>query len=64
MKQREHVYVVGQNVWVKNYNEDKMLPKLLGPYPIVQVFTNSTVDIQQTPTVRDRMNLRWLSPHC
>ena len=63
-KRREHTYTVGQYVWVKNYKEDKMLPKLLGPYPIVQVFTNGTVDIQQTPTVRDKMNLRWLRPHC
>ena len=63
-KRQEHTYIVGQYIWVKNYEEDKMLPKLLGPYPIVQVFTNGTVDIQRTPTVRDRMNLRWLRPHC
>ena len=59
---REHVYTVGYNIWVKNYKEDKMLPKLLGLYPIVQVFTNRTVDILQTPTVQDIMNVQWFTP--
>ena len=45
-----------KKIGMKNYKEDKMLLKLLGLYSIVQVFTNGTVDIQQTPTVRDRMS--------
>ena len=63
-KQQEHTYTVGQYVWVNNYKEDKMLLKLLGPYPIAQVFTNETVYIQQTPIVQDRMDLRWVSSYC
>jgi hypothetical protein len=44
-------YTVGQEVYVKEHNPDKLQPRAIGPFPITQVFTNGTAEIQIKPHV-------------
>jgi hypothetical protein len=50
-------YTVGQEVYVKEHDPDKLQPCATGPFPITQVFTNGTVEIQVK-----RFNIRQLIP--
>jgi hypothetical protein len=51
-------YTVGQEVYVKEHNPDKLQPRAIGPFPITQVFTNGTVEIQAKPHVVKLFNIR------
>ena len=63
MKRREHTYAIGQLVYMKTYDPTKMEEKLHGPYPILQVYTNGTVDIHRAANVKDRVHLRKIVPY-
>ena len=56
-------YEVGQQVLVKNKENRKLEPPFSGPYPIVQVYSNGTVAIQRNNNVRERINIRRISPY-
>lgn len=56
-------YEVGQQVLVKSKDGRKLDPPFSGPYPIVQVYSNGTVAIQRAPNVRERINIRRITPH-
>ena len=63
MKRREHTYAIGQLVYMKTYNPTKMEEKLHGPYPILHVYTNGTVDIHRAANIKDRVHLRKIVPY-
>ena len=61
-KRRDFDYRVGMNVLMKHHNPSKLNPRHHGPYRVVQVYTNGTVDIRRTPTIIERVNIRRLIP--
>ena len=61
-KRREYDYRIGHQVLLKVPNPNKLDPRYQGPFVITQVYTNGTVEIQRTPTVRERLNIRRLVP--
>jgi transposase InsO family protein len=61
-KRREFDYHVNQEVLLKASSSKKLDIKAEGPFRITQVYTNGTVEIQLTPTVRERLNVRRLIP--
>ena len=56
-KCQEHTYAIGQLVYMKTYDPTKIKEKLHGPYPIIQVYMNGTVDIHRAANVMDRVHL-------
>ena len=50
-------YKVGESVWIKEYNPGKIQPRLHGPYPIAQVYTNGTVDLNNIPSTIEKYNI-------
>ena len=56
-------YEVGQQVLVKNKEGRKLDPHFSGPFPIAQVYSNGTVAIQRMPNVRERINIRRITPY-
>ena len=61
-KRREWDYKFNDDVLIKLPNPNKLDPRYQGPFRITQVFTNGTVEIQRTPQVRERINIRRLVP--
>ena len=61
-KRREFNYQVGQQVYVKVINPTKLSKRVEGPYNIVQVYTNGTVDVARNAHVTERVNIRRLTP--
>ena len=61
-KRREYDHRIGHQVLLKVPNPNKLDPRYQGPFVITQVYTNGTVEIQRTPTVRERLNIRRLVP--
>ena len=61
-KRREYHFHIGQPVLIKTITPSKLEPRAHGPYPIVQTYTNGTVDIARTPHVLERINIRRLVP--
>ena len=58
-----HDYKVGDFVHIiKDGVYRKLEGDKLGPFPITQVFTNGTVQIQRD-LVNERINIRRLTPH-
>jgi len=62
-KRCEHTYAIGQLVYMKTYDLTKMQEKLHGHYPLLQVYTNGTVDVYRVENVRDRVHLRKIVPY-
>ena len=62
LKRREHRYAIGDLVYVRKHDANKLDPRMIGPYPITQVYTNGTVDIARNPFVNERINIRHLIP--
>lgn len=62
LKRREHHYRVGDTILIKARTPNKLQPRAHGPYPIVEVFTNGTVEVARNPHVRERLNIRRLIP--
>ena len=56
-------YEVGQQALVRSKDGRKLDPPFSGPYPITQVYSNGTVAIQRAPNVRERINIRRITPH-
>lgn len=61
-KRRDFNYAVGQEVLLKAVNPSKLEPRAHGPYQIVQVYTNGTIDIRRQPHVIERINIRRVIP--
>ena len=61
-KRREWNYAVGQEVLIKTVDPNKLEPRAHGPYTIVQVYTNGTVDVRRNPHIVERLNIRRLVP--
>ncbi|CAJ1960529.1 unnamed protein product [Cylindrotheca closterium] len=61
-KRKEFDYRIGGEVLIKNTDGRKLDPKYRGPYPITNVYTNGTVEIQRTNAIRERINIRRLVP--
>ena len=58
-----HDYKVGDLVYLKNLQRTNKLDKIkIGPYPIIQVHTNSNVTIQRGP-IHERINIRHITPY-
>jgi hypothetical protein len=67
LKRRSFDYQVGQQVLILNsdIHPAKLDPTSVeGPFPIVQVHTNSTVTIQRSAVITERINIRRLRPFC
>ena len=62
-KRREWNYAVGQQVMIKAVKPSKLDARTHGPYTIVQVYTNGTVDVKCNPHVVERVNIRCLIPY-
>jgi hypothetical protein len=62
-RRREYHYRLGDSVLVKAINPSKLDERAVGPFPIAQVYTNGTVDIQRNPHVTERINIRRLVPY-
>ena len=62
-KRREHHYVVGQEVLIKAITPNKLEARAHGPYPIIQVHTNGTIDVLRNPHVTERVNIRRVIPY-
>ena len=62
-KRREWNYAVGQEVLIKSVDPTKLEPREEnGPYTIVQVYTNGTVDVRRNPYIVERLNIRCIIP--
>ena len=61
-KRREYHFQVGQQVLIKTVDPNKLQPRAHGPYPIVQTYTNGTMDIARAPHVTERINIRRVIP--
>ena len=61
-RRRNYDYRPGQLAMIKNDEGNKLDEKTYGPYRIVNVFTNGTVELQRTPHVTERVNIRRLLP--
>ena len=61
-KRREWNYAVGQEVLIKSVDPTKLEPRAHGPYTIVQVYTNGTVDVRRNPHIVERLNIRRIIP--
>jgi len=57
-KRYDFNYTVGQQVYIKEDNPDKLQPCAIGTFPITQVFTNSTVEIHVRPHVVKQFNIQ------
>lgn len=53
---------MGQQVLIRHKGQQKMEAPIEGPFPIVQVYTNGTVVLQQRNNVLERINIQRLSP--
>ena len=62
-KRCEHHYTVEDEVTIKTIQPSKLEPRTHGPYRIVQVYTNGTVDDQLKPHVIERINIGRLVPY-
>jgi transposase InsO family protein len=62
-KRRDHHYAVGDLVMKFVENPNKMEPRIHGPYPILQVYTNGTVNIAIPPGYVERVNIRKITPY-
>ena len=62
-KRREHHYRIGDEVLIKAVNPSKLDARAHGPYSIVQLYTNGTVDVLLRPHVIERINIRRLIPY-
>lgn len=61
-RRRHHDYSIGDAVFIKAHNPDKLQPRSSGPFPITRVHANGTVTLQRTQHVRERVNLRRIFP--
>ena len=61
-KRREWNYAAGQEVLIKSVDPTKLEPRAHGPYTIVQVYTNGTVDVRRNPHIVERLNIRRIIP--
>lgn len=61
-KRREFDFRVGGEVLIKAFNPRKLDERNQGPFTITQVFTNGTVEVQKSPQVFERLNIRRLVP--
>ena len=62
-KRREHHYQAGQQVLLKSVKPNKLEARAHGPYPIIQAYTNGTVDIARNNHVLQRVNIRRIIPY-
>ena len=62
-KRIDYSYNIGD--WVKfyEYNPDKLDCRTHGPYRIVRVFKNGTVQVQLAPHIQERVNIRKSFPY-
>lgn len=45
-KRIDYEYKVGEKVWLKHYDPQKIEPRLHGPYQINRIYVKRTVDVQ------------------
>jgi hypothetical protein len=57
-KRIEYEYKVGGEVLIKSDNPSKLEPRAHGPYVIVAVYTNGTLDVRRNAQVTERLNIR------
>ena len=62
-KRLEHHYAVGDKVWIKYHDPNKMEEKLHGPYRIERLYTNGTVRVEINPGVTIPISIRKLVPY-
>ena len=63
LKRRSFDYQVNQEVLQLLPSPDKLAPRAIGPFRIVQVHTKGTVTIRRNPFVTERINIRRLKPY-
>jgi transposase InsO family protein len=61
-RRKDYHHRVGDSVLVKAVDPVKFAPRAHGPFSIVQVYTNGTVDIQKAPHIVEGINIRRLVP--
>ena len=61
-RRKEFDYRVNGEVLIKAHKPNKLDRRYEGPYRITNVYTNGTVEIQRTPLVYERINIRRLVP--
>ena len=62
-KRRDFDYRIGHKVMVESLDKTKMAAKQEGPYTIVTVYSNGSVDIQKGDHIIERINIRRLVPY-
>ena len=61
-KRRDYNYAAGQEVLIKAVNPAKLEPRAHGPYRIIQVYTNGTIDVERRANVIERLNIPRVIP--
>lgn len=62
-KRFSHDYVIDNEVLKITYKPDKLQPRAVGPYRVVQVHTNGTLTIRLNPNTMERINIRHVKPY-
>ena len=62
-KQINHSYDIGDWVNFVEFNLNKLGCRTHGPYRIVRVFMNGTVQVQLAPHIQETVNIRKLFPY-
>ena len=61
-KRYDYDYKIGDSVLIKEVDPVKLQPRAHGPYPVVQVHTNGTIEVQRSPGVLERLSIRRVVP--
>ena len=56
-KRIQHNYAVSDLVLLKTYDPKKLEERCHGPYPIIQVYTNGTVEVLRSHNLIERVNI-------
>ena len=62
-KRVEYHYRINDQVLIKSKDPAKLQDKAVGPFQIIQLYTNGTVEVQRRPGVTERINIRRLIPY-
>ena len=62
-KRKEYHFQAGQQVLVKTIFPNKLDARAHGPYPVLQTYTNGTIDIARALHVIERINIRRVIPY-
>ncbi|MGH7954563.1 MAG: hypothetical protein ACREOZ_01230, partial [Gloeomargaritales cyanobacterium] len=64
LKRTQHVYNIGDQVLIEHGRPGpKISRRTEGPFEVVGVYANGTVDVQRNAAIRERVNIRRIRPY-